>query len=159
MIHDNTAPFGGGVGLSVPATFGGTWVNNTIADNVGQISGSEIYTQGFVENMQFVNNIVRTRRDRWHRVRPRLQPSFADLHDNDLFATVGTLLIGSCSGALASGGNISADPQFARERPRTAYRLTAARPPSTRARPRPWLEAPMQRAALGSSMAMPTGRW
>ena len=43
-------------------------------------------------------------------------------------ATVGTLLIGTCSGALASGGNISVDPQFARERPRTAYRLTAGSP-------------------------------
>ena len=129
MIHDNTAADGGGVGLSVPSTFGGTWVNNTIADNIGQLSGSEIYTQGFVENMQFVNNIVRATTggnaincDSTYSSTP---PTFTS---NDLFATRGTLLRGSCINALASGGNISADPQFARERPRTAYRLTAGSP-------------------------------
>ena len=129
VIHDNTAPFGGGVGVSVPSSFGGTWVNNTIADNIGQSSGSDIYTQGFVENMQFVNNIVRTTTgpygidcDSTYSSTP---PTFTS---NDLFATRGTLLRGSCVNALASGGKISADPQFARERPRTAYRLTAGSP-------------------------------
>ena len=129
VIHDNTAPFGGGVGLSVPATFGGTWVNNTIADNIAELSGSDIYTQGFVENMQFVNNIVRTTTGPYgidcDSTYSQTPPTFTS---NDLFATVGTLLRGSCVNALAGSGNISADPQFARERPRTAYRLTAGSP-------------------------------
>jgi len=129
LIHDNTSSFGGGVGVSVPSGAGGTWVNNTIADNIGLSSGSEIYTSGFVESMQFVNNIVRATTgpyaidcDSGYSQTP---PTFTS---NDLFATVGTLLRGSCVNALASGGNISADPQFARERRRTAYRLTAGSP-------------------------------
>ena len=129
VIHDNTAQFGGGVGVSVPSSFGGTWVNNTIADNMGEASGSDVYTQGFVENMQFVNNIVRTTRgpfgidcDSTYSSTP---PTFTS---NDLFAVRGTLLRGSCAGALAGGGNVSVDPQFTRERPRTAYRLTATSP-------------------------------
>jgi len=129
LIHGNTAPRGGGVGLSVPASFGGTWVNNTIADNVGQISGSEIYTEGFVDSIEFINNIVRTSTGP---VGIECDPAYSTLPpifiNNDLFATVGTLLIGSCSSALSSGGNISVDPQFAREGRRPSYRLTAGSP-------------------------------
>ena len=83
----------------------------------------------FVESMQFMNNIVRTtigpyaiECDGTYSFAP---PTFTS---NDLFATVGTLLHGSCTGALASGGNSSADPQFARDGRRPSYRLTAGSP-------------------------------
>ena len=129
LIHDNTAPNGGGVGVTVPDFAGGTWVNNTIADNVAQSSGSEIYTQGFVASMQFLNNIVRTTTgpvgidcDTSY---SGISPTFTS---NDLFATTGMLLRGSCANALSGGGNVSADPQFAREGRRPNYRLTAGSP-------------------------------
>jgi hypothetical protein len=66
--------------------------------------------------MQFVNNIVRSTAGPFaidcDTTYGGFPPTFTS---NDLFATVGTLLRGSCVNALASGGNISADPQFARE--------------------------------------------
>lgn len=129
LIHGNTSSTGGGIGVTVPSGAGGTWVNNTIADNVGQWSGSEIFTQGFVENLLFVNNIVRgssgpsaVNCDSAYTATP---PTFTS---NDLFATVGTLLLGSCANALAGGGNISADPKFLREGRRPSYRLAAGSP-------------------------------
>jgi hypothetical protein len=129
VIYGNTSAFGGGVGLSVPSGAGGMLVNNTIADNIGQSSGSEIYTTGFVESIQFVNNIVRTTTGPYaidcDGTYSQTPPTFTS---NDLFATIGTLLRGTCVNALASGGNISADPQFARERRRISYQLTAGSP-------------------------------
>ncbi len=137
LIYGNTSALGGGVGVTVPSNAGGTWVNNTIADNIGQ-SGSEIYTSGFVESMQFVNNIVRTTTGAYaidcDSSYSQTPPTFTS---NDLFATVGTLLRGSCVRALASGGNISADPQFAREGRKLSYRLTAGSPVIDAGRPTP----------------------
>jgi hypothetical protein len=109
--------------------------------------------------MQFVNNIVRTSTgpygidcDSTYTSTP---PTFTS---NDLFATRGTLLRGSCVGALAGGGNISVDPQFARERPRTAYRLTAGSPAIDAGVPTSLAAAPMPRAGRAWSTATATAR-
>lgn len=129
LVVANRAVQGGGLYLSPPfGSTGGVWVNNTVADNTGD-NGSEIHTTGFADQIQLTNNIVRASGtavavvcDTSYSTAP---PQF---RNNDLFATRGTLLSGSCTGIIGTQGNLSVDPLLTGGKPAVAYRLQAGSP-------------------------------
>jgi hypothetical protein len=131
VVYGNTSPQGGGIALSVSSgSTGGNWVNNTVADNTGTRGGSELYTEGFVDGVRFINNVLRTTLgtsgilcDGTYSPDP---PAFTT---NDLYATGGTLLEGTCTNVLSKGGNMSVDPQFRGKRKTAgAYALGQSSP-------------------------------
>ena len=130
VVYGNTAPQGGGLDIDVPyGSTGGTWINNTVADNLGQLAGSELYTGGFVQALNLGNNIFRTTRGpSGIYCDPTYTPISPIFTTNDLLATTGTVATGSCAGVFASGGNVSVDPLFASGNAAAPYKLSAHSP-------------------------------
>jgi hypothetical protein len=131
VVYGNTAPQGGGLYLSPPSgSPGGTWVNNTVADNFASSGGSELYTGGFAGEIELVNNIFRASHGSsaiyCDSTYSSKSPVFTT---NDLYTTSGKLAEGACAGVLNQGGNVSVDPLFAGDRKAAgAYQLQAGSP-------------------------------
>jgi hypothetical protein len=131
VIYANKAAVGGGVSLSVPSgSTGGVWLNNTVADNIAN-EGSEVYAEGFPGVVKMTNNIFRTSQGTSSVMCDTgfgaQSPVFAN---NDFTSATGVIgdPSGACIDPLASGGNLSVDPQFVGGRGPKAYQLTAGSP-------------------------------
>lgn len=114
IVYRNTAPEGGGVYVSPPSgSAGGTWANNTVADNFASSHGSELYTGGFAGQVRLLNNIFKGSRGS---SAVYCDGTYSDTSPvfmtNDLYTTTGTLVEGVCAGVVGHDGNVSVDPLF-----------------------------------------------
>ncbi len=112
IVGNKTTQSGGGVYFSVP---GGEpsplLLGNTIADNSAS-AGSGVYSVGFDENAQILNNVITTNLGQsvifcdtsYDNESPVLQ--FNDLHSN------GVAPSSNCGSPVGANGNISVDPLF-----------------------------------------------
>lgn len=112
-VYGNTSTAGGGIALSVASgAFGGSYNNNTVADNQAA-QGSELYTTGFASTVQLMNNIFFTSKGASSLVCDGLfqavSPAF---RSNDVYTTNGATVGGVCAAAAGVKGNLSVDPKF-----------------------------------------------
>lgn len=113
LITGNTsAGSGGAVYISPPSgTRGALLFDNTLAGNVG--SDSSVFLGGFDSQVQLANNIVTVSSSQpavLCSTNYSVTPPIID--HNDFFNPTGASVQGSCSQAVGSSGNISADPLF-----------------------------------------------
>ncbi len=115
LIVNNEADQGAGVYFSVPdGSPGPILVNNSIAgNNARRLQGSAVYTIGFVDKTQFLNNLLigdsgqnAVFCDSTFDAAPPL------FNNNDVFSQGGTGFEGNCASQSGTAGNISAEPAF-----------------------------------------------
>jgi parallel beta-helix repeat protein len=114
LVTGNTsAQSGGGFYISIPSgDRGPLLVNNTVAGNSG--SDSSVFLGGFDAQVQLANDIVAASSAQPAVLCDTTYSSASPMFDHtDLFNSAGPATQGSCTLAVGSNGNISADPQFA----------------------------------------------
>lgn len=126
VIAGNTSAQNGGAVYVLPpsGTRGAFFVNNTFVNNLG--SDSSLWLGGFDSQVQLTNNIISVNStlpgilcDTTYSTTPPV------LDHNDVFNAGGPAVQGSCSSAIGSSGNISADPKFVSS---TDFHLQATSP-------------------------------
>ncbi len=129
LIYANHAGMGGGIYLLPPlGTAGSIIVSNTIVDNTGSQGGSAIFTGGFDDASQIINNLFVSNTGLnavdCDGTYDKVPPVFTN---NDSYSAGGVAIEGTCANDIGQNGNLSSDPQFVNAA-KHMYQLTATSP-------------------------------
>lgn len=113
LIYENMAPEGGGIYMLVPASGREVrMVNNTIVDN-GSAQGSGLFSIGFHDEVQVINNVIVGKPGQTAVVCDDLYLSEHPIFShNDVFSEGAAAYGGACDDQTGTNSNISLDPQF-----------------------------------------------